>query len=113
MGCNDSVERHHQLTDGKNQTLERHRLAMKDLGQDLSQTVEVAGKKDKESCAWKGEGSTTKVTKKRNLSAKEEIMEERCPSVPNSRSVLVPKSFKSKHKQINLIKVKKHFNKEN
>lgn len=120
MGRKDLVERHHQLTDGKNQTIERHRLAMKDHGQDLTQTVEVAGKEEKELSTLEGEGSMKKGAAKKKkssakeeINAKEEIKEEGDPSVPNSRSVSVPKSFKSKHKQINLIKVKKHFYKKN
>lgn len=114
MGRKDLVERHHQLTDGKNQTIERHRLALKDHGQDLTQTVEVAGKEEKELSALEGEGSVKKgAAKKNKSSAKDEIKEEGDPSVPNSRSVLVPKSFKSKRKQIDLIKVKKHFYKKN
>lgn len=106
----DLVERHHQLTDGKNLAIQRYRQGKMDQGQDFSPADEEEAKEENESSVMQeADLVTTGLAKKIKSFAVEETEGEEDTSAQHSSSVLVPRPrSKSKHKKIIIIKAKRH-----
>lgn len=98
-GQEDLVEKHHQLTDGKNLAILRYRQGVK----------EPACKEEEESSVWEGTDSvTTSLGKKMKSTTMEQMREEVETSAQTSKPVVSPKSHKYRHKKIIIVKARKH-----